>query len=128
MKWSNMHLGTHVFFFSFWGGCWTFVVPNVLPWNSHYVLIKFLMSSQHVSQVSNVFLNMFLIILHFISYPFLQGLSSTLVTYINNPREEITTYLFWDCPKLDLFCYDESIKNAHDKRKKNQTLGIPITN
>jgi hypothetical protein len=43
-----MHLGTHVFFFFFFwgGGCWTFVVPNVLPWNSHYVVIKFLMSSQ----------------------------------------------------------------------------------
>jgi hypothetical protein len=63
--------GPMCFFFSFRWGCWTFVVPNVLPWNSHYVLIKFLMSSQHGSQVSNVFVNMFLIILHFISYPFL---------------------------------------------------------
>jgi hypothetical protein len=29
-------------------------------------------------------------------------LISSLVSYINNAKEEITTYMFWDHPKLKL--------------------------
>lgn len=35
---------------------------------------------------------------HFIPYPLPQVL--LLVTYIRNPKDKITTYLFWECPKL----------------------------
>jgi hypothetical protein len=39
-------------------------------------------------------------------YPISFALSSTLVScnsYEKSPTEEITTYLFWDSPKLDYF-------------------------
>ncbi len=55
-------------------------------------------------------------------YPILFALSSTLETYMCNKKEEIITYLFWDCPKLD-FLGDGSIKDAQHKQKK--TLGVP---
>jgi hypothetical protein len=42
-------------------------------------------NSQQVPQVLNVFPN----------------LISSLVSYISNAKEEITTYMFWDCPKLE---------------------------
>jgi hypothetical protein len=29
------------------------------------------------------------------------------------PKEEITTHLFWECPKLDYVFDDRPIKNAH---------------
>jgi hypothetical protein len=45
------------------------------------------------------------------------GLSSTFVTYITNLKEEVTTYLFWDCPKI-LFYFYEPIQDAYQKRKK----------
>jgi hypothetical protein len=41
---------------------------------------------------------------------------STLVTYISSPKEEHTTYLFWDYPKVDLFFCDRPIKDAHHTR------------
>jgi hypothetical protein len=34
-------------------------------------------------------------------FPISFALCSRLVTYAPSPKEEITTYLFWDCPKLD---------------------------
>jgi hypothetical protein len=29
-----------------------------------------------------------------------------------SPKEEITTYIFWECPKLDYFCGDRPIKKC----------------
>jgi hypothetical protein len=37
-------------------------------------------------------------------------LSSNLVIYITNPKDEITTYLFWDCWQVDFFFCDEPMK------------------
>jgi len=42
---------------------------------------------------------MFPIAPHFTPVSF--ALNSTLVTYISMPKGEITTYLFWDCSKID---------------------------
>jgi hypothetical protein len=49
-------------------------------------------------------------------YPIFFAISSTLVTYISSPKEEHTTYLFWDYPKVDLFFCDGPIKDAHHTR------------
>jgi hypothetical protein len=51
---------------------------------SHYVPSKFPMSSKHIHQVPNIS--------SLYSIPF--ALSFTLEIYINNPKEDITTYLF----------------------------------
>jgi hypothetical protein len=46
-----------------------------------------------------------------------------LKTSIGSPKEEITVYLFWDCPKLEFFFFgDGPIKYAHDKGKKTFEL------
>ncbi len=74
-------------FFFFWGGsegCWIFlkflVVLNKFPsCSSDSQCVP-----QHVFQVPNVFLNIFPIIPHFMSYPL--ALNFTLVTSISNPK------------------------------------------
>ncbi len=88
-QWSEARCTQVLSVLFFWGRwwCWIFVVPNMFP-----------SSSQHVPQVCNVFFNMFSIVHCFIPYPL--PLSSTFVTYMNSSKEEITTYLFWDSPKL----------------------------
>jgi hypothetical protein len=40
---------------------------------------------------------------------------STGVGYLNTQKEEITTHLFGDCPKLEFFFGHEPIKDAHHK-------------
>jgi hypothetical protein len=88
------------------GGVLDIFVFNVFPWSSHRVHIKFSMGCQHVPHhvpYSSSF------------YPMSFALSCS------RPKEEITTYLFWDCPKLDFYFYffsNESIKDAHRKRKR----------
>jgi hypothetical protein len=60
--------------------------------------------------------NVFPIALH--SIPISFALSSNVVTYITNPKEKITTYIFSDFSTLDYFFGgDGPIKNAHHKRK-----------
>jgi hypothetical protein len=81
-----MHLGGLGWFFFFLGRVMVldFVVPNVFP-----------MCSSSLQCVLQDVLNSSLF------YPISFALSSTFVTYINSSKEEITTYLFWDFPKLD---------------------------
>jgi hypothetical protein len=46
-----------------------------------------------------------------------------LKTYIGSPKEEITIYLFWDCPKLEFFSFgDGPIKYAHKNCRKTFKL------
>jgi hypothetical protein len=66
------------------GWCWNFVVPMVFPWCSQYV-------PQHVPKIAPCSL-----------YPIYFVLSSTLVVAQN---EEITTYLFCDCPKVEFYLF-----------------------
>jgi len=70
---------------------------------SHCVPVKFTMGSQHVPNSSSL-------------YPISFAISFTLVTYITSPKEEHTTYLFRDYPKVDLFFCDSPIKDAHHAR------------
>ncbi len=65
---------------------WFFVVLNVFPQNS---------------QVPNVFPNIFPIVLHFFPNSLLKVLLLKTYTFIFNPNEKTTTYLFWDYPKLN---------------------------
>jgi hypothetical protein len=80
--------------------------------------MKFSMCYQHVPGSLSLYLIYF-------------ALSFTFVICKSNPKEEITTYLFWECTKLDfyfLFFDDGPIKDAHHKRKENWTLWVPTTN
>jgi len=43
---------------------------------------------------------MFPITPHFYAISFALGFTLEIVTSID-PKEEITTYIFWECPKLD---------------------------
>jgi hypothetical protein len=95
--------------FFLWGEgerCWIFIVP-----------MKFWMGPQHVTQVPNVFPNISPIALtssHMFCPKF-------YVTYITNPKEEITTYLFWECPMLEYYFFGHgSIKDVHHKREKKK--------
>jgi hypothetical protein len=45
------------------------------------------------------------------------ALTSTFVTYITNLKEEVTTYLFWDYPRI-LFYFYGPIQDAYQKEKK----------
>jgi hypothetical protein len=94
------------------GFCSSQSVPNKFSMCSH----EFPMGSQHIPQVSN----------SSSLYPISFALSSTLVTYITSPKEEITTYLIWDCSKLVLFLFfgmDQSKMPITKPKKK--TLGDP---
>lgn len=52
-------------------------------------------------------------------YPISCALSCILVTYINNPKEHITTYVFWTCSKLDdYFSFMGQPKMPITKEKK----------
>ncbi len=83
-------------FFSFGGG-WVvgFCSSQCVPMKFSMCCHEFPMGSQHIPQVSNCSS------LYSISF----ALSSALLTYITNPKEEITTYLFWDCSKLVQFLF-----------------------
>ncbi len=73
-------------YFFLWGeggGVGNFFIPYCVP-------VKFTMGSQHVPNSSSL-------------YPISFAISSTLVAYITSPKEELTTYLIWDYPKVDLF-------------------------
>jgi hypothetical protein len=75
------------------------------------------MGPQHVTQVPNMFPNIFPIALtssHMFCPKF-------YITYIMNPKEDIITYLFWEGSMLDYyyFCHG-SIKDVHHKRKKKK--------
>ncbi len=103
-----MRCRPNVFFLSGEGErCWIFIVP-----------MKFWMGPQHVTQVPNVFPNIFPIALtssHMFCPKFY------VITYIKNPKEEITTYLFWECPMLEYYFFGHgSIKDVHHKRKKKK--------
>jgi hypothetical protein len=62
-----MHLGGLSFFSIVEGGKVGYFL--LVSMYSHQVPIKFLMCSQHVPQILNVFINMFPMALHFIAYP-----------------------------------------------------------
>jgi hypothetical protein len=64
---------------------------------SHEILTLFSVNSKWVPQVPNLIHNIFPTAPHSTSI----ALSSTLVTYITSPEEEITTDLFWDCLNID---------------------------
>jgi hypothetical protein len=67
MRWGNIHPRAHNFIFlsGEGGGCWDYLLFLMC---SHEIPTMFPSSFQHVSQVPNVFLNMFLITPHFISH------------------------------------------------------------
>jgi hypothetical protein len=48
-----------------------------------------------------------------------------VVTYITNPKEEITTYIFWDFSMLDSFFWWWANKKWPSQKKINWTLGSP---
>jgi hypothetical protein len=81
-----------MFFFFPLGGRWGCLLSFVLK---VFLLMKFSLCSH---QVPNMFLKS-PIAPHFI--PHLFPPSSTLVTYITSPKDEITTYLHWDYPKFN---------------------------
>ncbi len=94
------------FFIFLWGEIvWTFVVLNVFP------------SSSPKFPIGH----------HFFSYPF--ALSSTLVTYIASPKEEIATYLFLGWHKTWLICFKmgQSKMIITKKEKINWTLRSSIS-
>ncbi len=69
---------------------WDFVVLNVFP---HEVPIVFpMMYFQHVPNSSSL-------------HPIFFASCFTPATYINSPKEEVTLYLVWDGPKVDLFSF-----------------------
>jgi len=79
-------------------GCWIFSVPNLFPWNFHFVFIKFA-SFQYVPQVSNVFPNLFPIALTLCHILCPQVYSCNL--YTKEPKGWDISYLFQECSNLD---------------------------
>jgi len=72
---------------------------------------------------------MFLVACHFTPTSF--ALSFTLVISKGNPKEEITTYLYFESVQSLSFFFlggDGPIKDAHHKRKENRTLWVLTTN
>ncbi len=101
MSWGSMHLGGPSFFSVVEGGKvsildFFFVGFNVFPWGSHEVFNVFSTCSPnsqcvhyHVPNGSSFYCISF-------------ALSSILVTYVSSPKE-ISTYIFWECTKVDYF-------------------------
>jgi hypothetical protein len=87
--------------------CYYLCVPMKFPLCSRQVLNEFLTFSlsswcvpQYVPHSSSL-------------RPKYFALSFTLATYITNPKEKITTYLFWDCWKLDYFFLWRDNETSH---------------
>jgi len=92
--------------------CFSQCVPMTFPW-----------CCQHVPQIPNVFPQC---IPNSSSFdPISFALSSNVVTYITNPKEEITTYIFWDFSMLDLFFWWWANQKCPSQKKINWTLGSP---
>ncbi len=77
------------------------------PLCSHQVFIEFLTFSSSSWCVSQCVPNSSSLI------PKSFDLSSTLAIYITNPKDEITTYLFWDCWRVDYFFLWWGNENNH---------------
>jgi hypothetical protein len=52
------------------------------------------------------------------------ALSSNVITYITNPKEMITTYIFWDFSMLDLFFGE----NMPITKENKLNFGVSIAN
>jgi len=101
MKWGSMHLrGPCCFLVGVAMGvldyfCCSQCVPMKFTFFSHQVLNDFLTFSSSSWCVPQCVPNSSSLI------PKSFALSFTLAIYITNPKEEITTYLFWDCWKVE---------------------------
>jgi hypothetical protein len=86
----------------FWRRVLDFVVP-----------IKFSMGFQHAP-------NSLLILSHILCPKF------DSCTDITIPKEEITTYLYGDSPKLEYYYHYEPINDVHRKRKEKWTFEVTM--
>jgi hypothetical protein len=97
---------------------WIFVVSNVFSPSSHCV---WAMGSQHVSQVFNVFLNMFPIASHLVSYALLNIVLLELIWICEYwdlfvPMFRMNTHILGSLQSFNFF-HDGPIKETHCKNE-----------
>jgi len=104
---------------SLFGGAWECRIFFV-SMCSHQVFNGFLTCSPSLQCIPQHFPNISSHLSHVV-----QAQSSNLITYIISPKEEITTFLFWNYPKLDFFLVTGQLKMSisHDHLQSSCTLG-----
>lgn len=101
------------------GGGWVWDMRKSFIWTSHQSSYWHCSIKGAPCMSKNTKANTIVALFFLISFAF-------KFTHISS-KEETTTYLFWDCPKLKLYIYGP-IKDAHHKNLKFWTLGVPTTN